>query len=496
VAFLPKVPGVRKGAVQILDNAGHLVFQTLLSNVGQGPEVVTLPGAISTVAGLGIPGFLGDSGQATAAELNEPFGVAVDPAGNKYIADLLNHRVRKVSAAGVITTIAGNGTPEFSGDGGPAINAELNQPLGVALDGAGNVYIADADNNLIRKVDALTGTITTVAGNGIPGDSGDDGPATSAEMLFPFRVAVDGAGNLYIADDNNRIRKVDAATGFITTVAGNGTAGFSGDNGPATAAQLNGPRGVALDAAGNLFVAEYVNSRIRRVDAITGIITTVAGDGHLPGDGTIPPSADPGDGGPAVDAHLHHPSAVAVDAAGNLYIADSGTHVIRKVDAASGIINRIAGQLDLGQGLDFNGDKEAATLANLHDPNDITLDDAGNLYIPDSLQQRVRKVSVGAADINFGAVPIRTRSGTSTVTVSNIGNQPLNFTSIHTTGPFGIDNGVTTCSVANPLMPGSTCVVGVFFAPPLLGSLSGFLVFSDNSMNGSQQLVTMLGSSH
>jgi YVTN family beta-propeller protein len=488
--FFPKAPGLRKGAVQIVNSAGQPVFQTLLSNVGGGAEAVLLPGTIFTAAGLGTAGFSGDGGPATSAKLNEPFGIAVDPAGNKIIADLLNHRIRGVNATGTtIATIAGNGTPGFGGDGGLTINSELNQPLGVALDGAGNLYIADADNDLIRKIDAVTGIITTVAGNGTAGDSGDGGPATSAELFFPFRVAVDGAGNLYIADTNDRIRRVDAATGIITTVAGSGIPGFSGDNGPATAAQLDGPRGVALDAAGNLYIAEYFNSRIRKVDAATGIITTVAGDGHLPGDGTIPPSAGLGDGGFAINAHLHSPSAVAVDAADNLYIADSATHVIRKVDAASGIINRVAGQLDLGQGLNYNGDNQAATLANLRDPDDIALDDAGNLYIADALQQRVRKVMVKPSQITLKGAP----SPTTALTVSNIGNQPLNFTSITVSANFGIDNGVTTCSTANPVAPGSSCLVGVFFAPQSGNNLSGSLSLIDNSMNGTTQTVTLFG---
>jgi YVTN family beta-propeller protein len=491
VAFGPKAPGLRKGAVEILDNMGHLVFQTLLSNIGLAPEVVLLPGEIRTLAGDGFAGFGGDGGLAIGAQFNEPFGVAVDPAGNTYIADLLNHRVRKVDASGGITTIAGDGNADYSGDGGAAIHAELNQPLGIALDGAGNVYIADADNNVIRKIDALSGVISTVAGNGNAGDSGDDSVATSAQLFFPFRVAVDAAANLFIADNNNRIRRVDGVTGIITTVAGNGTAGFSGDGGPATDAQLDGPRGIAIDTAGNLYIAEYFNARIRKVDASTGIITTVAGDGHLPGDGTIPSGADPGDGGPAINAHLHHPSAVAVDAGGSLYIADSGTHVIRRVDAVTGIISRIAGALDEGQGLDFNGDFKPATLANMHDPDDIALDDSGILYIPDALQQRVSRVMTDPSPIRFQG----TLSGVAMVTVSNIGNQPLNFTRIFTnTANFAIRSDATTCSTSQPVPPGGSCAVGVVFAPQSSGNFTDLLTFFDNSINRPRQDVVMFGS--
>jgi hypothetical protein len=231
-------------------------------------------GVATTVAGGGYYLVLGDNGPATSAYLYDPGGVAVDSAGNVYIADGENNRLRKVSN-GVITTVAGNGTPGFSGDNGPATSAQLHDPARVAVDSAGNLYIADNNNYRIRKVS--NGAITTVAGNGTRGFSGDNIPATSAQFHDPFGVAVDSAGNLYIADSgNNRIRKV--ANGIITTVAGNGTPGFSGDNGPATSAQLNGPAGVAVDSAGNLYIADGGNNRIRKVS--NGVITTVAGNGR------------------------------------------------------------------------------------------------------------------------------------------------------------------------------------------------------------------------
>ena len=248
---------------------------------------------IETVAGNGTEGFGGDGGAAVAAQLYLPLGVALDGAGNLYIADLGNHRIRKVDAAGVITTVAGSGSTGefgggFGGDGGAATGARLSSPAGMALDGAGNLYIADGWNHRIRKVDAA-GTITTVAGSGrsglgsMGGYSGDGGPATAAQLYAPAGVALDGAGNLYIADLlNHRIRKVDSA-GVITTVAGSGEVGFGeggfgGDGGPATAAQLNFPEGVALDGAGNLYISDTRNQRIRKVDA-AGVITTVAGYG-------------------------------------------------------------------------------------------------------------------------------------------------------------------------------------------------------------------------
>ena len=232
---------------------------------------------INTIAGNGTEGYIGDGGAAIAAELYYPYGVAVDGNGNVYIADEYNNRIRKVSAAGIITTVAGNGTAGYSGDGDTATLAELNHPVGVAVDGSGNVYVVDGQNQCIRKV-SVTGIITTIAGNGTSGYSGDGGPATAAELWYPIAVAVDVSDNVYIADyGSNRIRKVSAA-GIITTIAGNGTAGYSGDGGAATSAELYNPVGVAVDGSGNVYESEVNNNRIRKVSA-AGIITTIAGNG-------------------------------------------------------------------------------------------------------------------------------------------------------------------------------------------------------------------------
>jgi hypothetical protein len=271
-------------------------------------------------------------------------------------------------------------------------------------------------------------------------------------------------------------------------VAGNGTAGFSGDDGPATAAQLNSPRGIAVDAASNLYIAEFFNSRIRKVDAVTGVITTIVGDGHVPGDGTIPPDAGLGDGGPGVNAHLQHPSAVAVDAAGNLYIADTDDHHIRKVDAATGVINTIAGAPDLGQDLSFCANGIPATLANVREPDDIALDGAGNLYTPDAPNQILREVfatPTARTEIRFQTA-VGTRSATQTFTVSNIGNQELRFSSISTSVDYFVDSAVTTCSTTNPLPPGGTCAVGVYFLPSQGGTNPGSLTLTDNTLHGTE----------
>jgi VCBS repeat-containing protein len=334
---------------------------------------------ITTVAGNGTASYGGDGGPATAAGLNFPTGVAVDGAGNLYIADLSNRRVRKVDSAGTVTTVAGTGTFTGGGDGGPATAAMLQGPYRVALDANGNLYIADLNSHRIRKVDSA-GIITTVAGTGLFGYSGDGGPATAAQFASPIGVVVDGAGNLYIADRmNQRIRKVDNA-GIITTVAGNGAAGYSGDGGPATAAQLNFPTSVAVDAAGNLYIVDSFNGRIRKVDN-DGIITTVVGNGLGYG----------GDGGPATAAQLFDPYDVTVDGAGALYIADRGNSRVRKVDSA-GIITTVAGTGAAG----YSGDGGPAGSAQVNLPIGVAVDGAGALYIADTTNHRVRRVATVA----------------------------------------------------------------------------------------------------
>jgi sugar lactone lactonase YvrE len=350
------------------------------------PTAVAFPGEINTFAGTAAFGFSGDGGPATSAKLYNNQGMAVDGAGNLYLADSFNYRVRKVDTSGTITTFAGNGTLGFSGDGGPATSAKLYNPSDVAFDGAGNLYIADAFNNRVRKVDT-SGTITTVAGTGSKGFSGDGGPATSAKLNYPVALAFDAAGNLYIDDTrNNRIRKVDTA-GTITTFAGSGgtgprNGGFSGDGGPATLAQLSSPLGVAVDQGDNVYIADYANSRVRKVDP-SGTITTFAGSG-----GTLPrDAAFSGDGGPATSARLAGPDDVAVGG-GGIYIADTNNGRVRKVNG-TGTITTVA-----GGGSDYPGDGGPATSAGLRYAGQLTVDAAGNFYISDDYSQ-VRWVEGG-----------------------------------------------------------------------------------------------------
>lgn len=276
------------------------------------PTNTLVPSTITTFAGNGTPGHLGDSGAATIAELNYPTDLTLDNSGNLFIADTSNHCIRKVATNGIITKVAGLGVTGYSGDGGPATLAVLYYPYGVAVDTSGNLFIADCWNHRIRKVNT-SGIITTVAGCGVTGFAGDGGLATAAKLYYPDGVAVDISGNLFIVDGSNaRIRKVDTS-GIITTVAGNGIHSYSGDSGAATLAALDTPTKVTIDTSGNLFIADSANERIRKVDT-SGVITTVAGNGT---------SGFAGDGGSATSASFNAPEEAAVDAAGNLYIADT-----------------------------------------------------------------------------------------------------------------------------------------------------------------------------
>jgi sugar lactone lactonase YvrE len=489
---------------------------------------ITATGAISTYAGTGIAGYSGDGGPARSAKINAPLSITIDAAGNIVFADASNNRVRKITKAGIISTIAGNGVAGYSGDGGPATSASMNLPWGVVYDAAGNLYISDRNNEVIRKVDT-SGIISTYAGNGTQGFCGDGGPAKQACFYYPRGLAFDTNGNFYIVDGlNHRVRQITPA-GIIKTVAGNGTntlsgdgglatlagignprsvavlsgvlyisnagaarirsvnlssdiintfigstlgydgdqhpplstelylsagilqlssssmmvvdggntrvrrlsggsvntvaGGFIGDNGPATSAAMVFPQGVAFDKTGNLFVVEFGGHRIRKVDT-TGKITTVAGTGV---------SGYSGDGGPATSAQLYFPQAVVVDTADNLYIADQWNNVIRKVDAVTQDITTFSNDSKFGGGLGFmafdsagslyvadagacvvwkldssgnatavagvqfncgfNGDNIQATTAFLNSPYGIAFDPAGNLYVGDSANNRVRKVN-------------------------------------------------------------------------------------------------------
>ena len=395
---------------------------------------VTIPsGCIGTIAGNGEPRHAGDHGAAVAACLNEPKSLALSGDGVLYIADAENHVIRKVDlATGLIATVAGrpetgNGasgparfhglaededtfadppagkaekflqlsdlsgtvryvvgagrTGRFGGDGGPAAEATLNFPGAVAVDRGGNLYIADTMNHRVRKVDAATGVISTVAGTGHRRCSGDGGPATAAALNEPAALAVDEHGNLYIADQsNNRVRKVDPRTGFIMTVAGTGETGYTGDGMPAVEAGLSGPSGLALGPDGDLYIADTFSGRIRRVDPATGAISTVAGDG---GEYRFSGMAN------EFSTSLSRPYGIALDAAGNLLVTDSDSHLLRRWDRKKKIITRLAGSGQAG----FGGDGGDPLAGSLNYPFGVVVDGVGNVYIADTFNHRIRMIA-------------------------------------------------------------------------------------------------------
>ena len=381
------------GAIYLADRDRHTVLR------------VETDGSLSVFAGTGFAGFSGDRDAAAAAQLNTPTGVAVtaDDA-TVYIADRGNHRIRKVDVATrIITTVAGTEIAGFSGDTGPATAAVLNNPFDVAVDGDGNVYIADSDNHRIRKVTVTTGIIDTIAGSGSYGAgnggySGEDESATEARLNTPVGVTVDGDGNVYIGDfSNHRVRKVTVATGKIDTIAGNGTAGFNEvANQQATDSQLNYPYGLAVASDGTVYIADSGNHRVRKV-ATDGVITTVAGSGASSGDIYE-------DGIQATAARLVNPRDVALDSSGNFYIAAQGTNnqgAIRKVDT-TGVITTVAG----GWAYGFSGDGGPAKAAKLQAARGVGLDSSGNLYISDLVNDRIRKVDTRGIITTFASTGI------------------------------------------------------------------------------------------
>ena len=489
VTFTPAVPGLRTGAVVLLDASGNVLGTAYINGTGVGGLGVLTPGNLLQLAGNGT--YLGsvlDGSPATAAELYLPTSVALDGSGNMYIADSAHNRIRMVcagstsaiikgtscSGAGIISTIAGNGNPSYAGDGKLSTDPSVtvNGPSGVALDGAGNLYIADTGNNVIRMITAATGIITTVAGDGSQGSTGDSGAATAAHLNQPQGVTLDVSGNLYIADTgNHRIRMVSAATGTIVTLAGsgftlmNGDGGFSGDNGLATAAELNYPRAVAFDCSGNMYIPDTANNRIRKVAAVGGaitsssIITTFAGTGA---------AGDSGDGAAANQAQLWGPSGVSVDAAGNVYIADTQNSAIRKVNSKTSFISTL---LQTGVGTFYTGGN--FYINNLYGPTGLFLDGKGNLFIADTLDMAVREVQGNFAALNYLKPPVRQFDKSTPIgqTVENDGNAPLDLTAITPDANSATDAATTSCTTGNPFLAvSSDCTIGAVFAPSVPGN--------------------------
>jgi hypothetical protein len=477
VRFRPTAVGARMGALVLTGHNGNTLITVPLSGTGRGPRVAFEPGTLTTVAGSSAAGygFSGNGGPATSAQLHFPSSVAVDGAGNIYIADSYNNLVRKVTPGGTITTVAGQyqccvgSLPigGYGGDGGPATSALLSDPFGVAVDGAGNLFIADNGNYLIRKV-TPGGIITTVAGhyqccssgNPYGGFSGDNGPATSAQLAGPISLTVDGAGNLYFVD-GERIRKV-ALNGTITTVAGNGVCPipsdvcYSGDGGPATSAQFNSPTGVAVDGTGALYIADSRNGVVRKVTP-GGIISTVPGTYS----GSFATSGHPPYGNPA------GPFGVAVDGVGNLFIA--AAYTIYRVTPA-GAVAAVA-----------SGEGSPVCCGQLFDAA-IVVDGSGNLYLAENVISRIDFSD--PPSLSFASTAVGGASAAQDLSVVNLGNAMLDINGISIAPNFSLSGSGSSCGERGHLLnPAASCVLGIEFNPRESGSISGSVVLTDNALN-------------
>jgi streptogramin lyase len=329
------------------------------------------------LAGTGAPGFSGDGHDATQAQTNQPFGVIRGADGDIYFCDTLNHRVRKIDADGTIETIVGSGQAGFAGDGGPAAYAMLKEPYEIRFDREGNLFIVERLNHTVRKVAAKTGVISTVAGTGKPGFNGDGGPGKDAQLNEPHSIQLDPAGNLYICDiKNHRIRKIDAATGVITTFSGNGQPKMAADGSAFANASLNGPRALDFDADGNLWLALREGNAVYKFDMKAGTLHHVAGVGGKPG--------HMGDGGQAKRAVLGGPKGISISPAGDVYLADTESNTIRKIDPKKGTIELVAGTGKKGSGA--GTDPQAFALAR---PHGVFVDKDGKVLIGDSESHRV-----------------------------------------------------------------------------------------------------------
>jgi sugar lactone lactonase YvrE len=463
VNFSPKYPGLRIGAVLILDSGdGHLMATQNIAGIANGSLSVMAPGQITTLAGDGClsngPCPTSGNTHATQSAINLPLGEGTDAAGNLYISDTGNNRIVEVDPSGNITTLAGNSEiAGATGDNGPALSAQLSAPSAITVDGAGNIVFADTGNDSIREINATTHNISTIAGTlGVSGSSG-------SELSAPQGFAFDSGGDLYIADTgNNRIRKVDTS-GNITTV-------------PVT---CNQPWAVAVSVKDRgLYIADFGSNRILKMDTLGNVTTAV----NITGTASYT-----GDGSAAVNATLNRPSSIMIDAADNLYIADSENNVVRKVNAASGNISTLAGN---GTAL-FGGDGFNANLAGLYKPYSVYLDGAGNLFISDRLDLRIRKVSATIAGILYPTMKEGKTSAPIAQAVENDGNAALNLinlmaspdTTNATLDTTPTDPITTTCSVSQSLAIGGTCTLAVEFMPPTVSPISGVLAVTSDSGN-------------
>ena len=496
VLFQPTAPNRRQGAVVLSDPSGNVLLSVSLDAAGDSGLAAFGPGIISTFAGNGAGG---DGGPAISALLSGPTSITVDGFGNHYIADQKANKIRKVTAAGVISTFAGTGSAGYSGDGGAATSATLSGPMSVLVDGAGFVYVADTGNNVVRMV-SPAGMITTYAGQyyapgttppavcaGATNSVGDGCPGNLMVMNTPVDLVFCHAQNLHISDKlNHRVRTIVRTTYNTITQVGDGVAGYNGDGILNTSAHLNGPTGLIMDAANFIYVADSGNHIIRKTlltGTIPNPIATVAG---------IPGSAgNSGDGGLATTAQLSNPRGVAVDAAGDIYISDSDSHIVRKVNVATGVISTIVGTGTAG----YTGDAGAGNSAELNVPAGILLDDVGNLYIADSQSSVIRKVDVSdAPSLSFADTQVGATSAAQDVTVMNLGNAPLTISQISAATNYSLGGSDTSCNLTSggTLTPAASCVLGIEFKPAAAGNLSGSVVLTDNS-NPTTQTIALTG---
>ncbi|MCD6012952.1 MAG: Leucinerich repeat protein-like protein [Flavipsychrobacter sp.] len=459
----------------VLKNQFYPLIIALLLFVSQktGAQLV-----INTLAGNGTAAYSGDTGPATAAQVNTPHGIAVDAAGNVYFTDCNNHRIRKIDTSGVIKTVAGTGVPGYSGDGGPATAADLYNPRGIAVDGAGNIFFSDYVNHRIRKV-TPAGIISTVAGTGFSGFSGDGGPATAAQLKYAWGIAVDGTGNLYIADQNNcRVRKVNSS-GIISTIAGNGICFIAGDGGPATAAVVQYPLGVACDASGNVYLADYGNNRIRKINP-AGIISTIAGS---------PVFDSTGDGGPASAAKLYYPMGIAVDIANNIYICDVNNYRIRRISATD-TMSTIAGNGSMG----YSGDGGPPIYAQINRATGVAIGNNGKIYIADNDNHRIRVLEppanapiffMGEHQLAYGCVNTSTNidSFLAVFDIDTGQTETWSIASLPSNGILSVS--YTTISTGDTLYPS-----GLTYTP--MAGFSGMDVFEVRVFDGTYADTTMI----
>jgi sugar lactone lactonase YvrE len=483
INFKPSAAGPRSVQLSITDSSGK-VSLIGVTGTGTAPEAAFAPATISTVAGNGTAGFNKTAGPAASAQISAPRGGVVDGAGNLYFADSGNNSIRRIDAAsGLMTTVVGTGQAGYSGDGSIATSAQLNSPAKVIVDAAGDLYIADTGNNVIRYVDAGSGNISTIAGTGTSAYTGDGGAATAATLNRPQGLAVDLGGHVYVADTGNNVIRYFGKGGQISTFIGNGTAGFAGDGGNAHDAVLNAPQAVLLDGRGNVYIADTGNAVVRMVST-TNKVSTIAGSNGM--------NANAGDGGLATSATLASPSDIAIDAAGDLYIAAKDR--IRIIDGSGGI-STIAGSGGTGA---YSGEGGVATNAVLPAPaSNIIVDSAANVYVAETSDNRLLEIaSASPRTVSFGRQTPNTTGSSQRVLLLNVGNSPLQLSAITIAGPFALQTtDPTSCTPTSALAPGTSCSLTIDFSPTAVGTFNGSITLTDNALNNSAstQIIPLTG---